>query len=156
MKANIRIRTAITTDLETLYLFEQGIVEAERPMDKTLRTGEIHYYDIEEMIKRTDVEVIVAEDINTNELVGSAYVAIRDSKPYWTHDRHGYLGFMYVKPEYRGQGINGGIMNSCIAWAKSQDLHEVQLDVYPTNEPAMRAYEKAGFTSHLLKLRKSI
>lgn len=156
MKANIRIRTAISTDLDTLYKFEQGIVEAERPMDDTLRTGEIHYYDIEEMINSNDVEVLVAEDMSTDTLVGSAYVAIKDSKSYWTHDRHAYIGFMYVRPEYRGQGINGCIMDSCIQWAKFQNLKEVQLDVYPTNEPAMRAYEKAGFTSHLLKLRMSI
>ncbi len=156
MESKIELRPARIEDLETLYTFEKGIVDAERPIDETLRQGEIHYYDLEQMIKAADVEVIVAEDVSAQLLVGSAYIAVRESKSYWTHDRHGYLGFMYVRPEYRGQGINGAIMDRCIAWAKSLDLTEVQLDVYPSNIPAMRAYEKAGFSSHLLKLRKSI
>lgn len=156
MESTIKLRSARIEDLTTLYSFERGIIEAERPMDETLRKGEIHYYDLEQMIKAKDVEVIVAVEENLKILVGSAYIAVRESKSYWTHDRHGYLGFMFVKPEYRGQGINGAIMDRCLEWAKSQNLTEVQLDVYPSNTPAMRAYEKAGFSSHLLKLRKSI
>lgn len=154
MKSNIIIRPARLEDLATLYEFEKGIVEAERPMDSTLKSGKIHYYDIEAMIQAKDVQVLVAEDGVL--LVGSAYVAIRESKSYWTHDRHGYLGFMYVLPKYRGQGINGLIMDECIKWSKAQGLEEVQLDVYPENDAAVKAYQKAGMTNHLIKMRKSI
>ena len=154
MNTNIILRPATLEDLPTLYEFEKGIIEAERPMDITLRPGEIHYYDLEAMIEAKDVHVIVAVDSNT--VVGSAYVAIRESKSYWTHDRHGYLGFMYVIPEYRGQGINGLIMDECIKWSKAKGLEEVQLDVYPENEAAVKAYCKAGMTNHLIKMRKSI
>ena len=37
-------------DLDTLLRFEQGVINAERPSDSTLKDGLIHYYDIEELI----------------------------------------------------------------------------------------------------------
>ena len=154
MNTQIIIRPASLEDLPMLYEFEQGIIDAERPMDITLKSGEIHYYDLEAMIQAEDVEVVVAE--NNGLLIGSAYVAIRESKSYWTHDRHGYLGFMFVRPEYRGQGVNGLLMDECIKWSKAQGLEEIQLDVYPENVAALKAYHKAGMTNHLLKMRKSI
>jgi len=154
MESVITTRYATDEDLNVLYDFERGIIEAERPMDDTLRAGEIHYYDLVAMIEDQNVALIVAEC--NDELIGSAYIAIRDSKPYWTHKRHGYMGFMFVIPDYRGQGVNKLIMDRCIFWAKSRGLTEIQLEVYTVNKAAIRAYEKAGMTNHLVRMRKSI
>lgn len=48
-------------DLETLHQFEQGVVETERPFDSTLRKGLIHYYDLPELIRSPNAELVVAE-----------------------------------------------------------------------------------------------
>jgi hypothetical protein len=47
----IIIRQAKESEINVLIEFEQGIVEAERPFDNTLKLGEIHYYDLLELIK---------------------------------------------------------------------------------------------------------
>jgi len=98
--------------------------------------------------------VIVAE-LN-GEVIGSGYARITQSKDYLKHDRHCYLGFMYVKPEYRGKGVNNLVLQALKQWAKSQGINELRLEVYNDNQPAIRAYEKAGFTPNLLEMRMGI
>ncbi|MEO6980937.1 MAG: hypothetical protein ABI113_21255, partial [Mucilaginibacter sp.] len=67
--SDITTRAALPADLDILLSFEQGIIEAERPFDSTLKDGEIHYYDLGQMIIALDVEVIVAE--LDGEVIGS-------------------------------------------------------------------------------------
>ncbi|WP_300688831.1 GNAT family N-acetyltransferase [Chryseobacterium sp.] len=146
------IREATEKDLEILLTFEQGIVTAERPFNSTLKDGEIHYYDLSEFIKSPDAILIVAEE--DNEIVGSGYALIKKpEKDYNNFENYAYLGFMYVKPEYRGKGINKVITDELVGWSKSKGISEVRLDVYAQNESAIKAYEKAGFEPLLLTMR---
>ena len=150
----ITIRPARLDDLPILLEFEQGIITAERPFDPTLREGEIHYYDIAAMITAIDVEVVVAEI--GSEIIGSGYARIEQSKIYLKHQRHAYLGFMYVKPEYRGKGVNKLVIDALRQWAISKDIDELSLEVYDENLRAVRAYEKIGFSKLLVQMRMGI
>lgn len=150
----IRIREATLNDLDVLLTFEQGIITAERPFDPTIKDGEVHYYDIARMIYEPHISVVVAEV--EGKLIGSGYARIEDAKPYLKHTQHAYLGFMYVVPEFRGRGVNRLIVDRLAEWARARGIHEMLLEVYADNEPAMRAYEKAGFTRHLLQMRMPI
>ena len=69
------IRPAELSDLETLLAFEQAIIEAERPFDSTIREGaDVHYYDLEDLIRSPDSEVVVAEI--GSEIIASGYAKI--------------------------------------------------------------------------------
>ncbi|MFN0201644.1 MAG: GNAT family N-acetyltransferase [Bacteroidia bacterium] len=147
----VEIRKALETDIDILLTFEQGIITAERPFDNTLREGEIHYYDLVEMIQAEWAEVLVA--VVENEVVGSGYAKILPAKPYQNHNEYAYLGFMYVKPEFRGQGINQQIIYELMVWSKNKGLKEVRLQVYDENIIAKKAYQKVGFKPNLLEMR---
>ncbi|MDQ0067893.1 GNAT family N-acetyltransferase [Chryseobacterium lathyri] len=145
-------RKATEQDLKVLLEFEQGIVSAERPFNSTLMDGEIHYYDLLHLIQAEDSLVLVTEE--NNEIIASGYARIKKPENnYSNFDRYAYLGFMYVKPEHRGKGVNKLILDELIRWAKSKDISEVRLDVYAQNESAVKAYEKAGFESLLVTMR---
>lgn len=144
-------RSATLTDLPTLLKFEQGIVSAERPFDPTLKAGEIHYYDLQALVLSAEAEVIVAEA--GTEIIASGYAQIRQGKDYQKHEHFAYLGFMYVKPEFRGRGVNKMVLDALTQWIKNQGIREIRLEVYAKNETAKRAYEKAGFTPNLLEMR---
>ncbi|MDR4893508.1 MULTISPECIES: GNAT family N-acetyltransferase [unclassified Chryseobacterium] len=145
-------REATEKDLEILLEFEQGVITAERPFNSTLIEGEIHYYDLKFLIQSPDATVIVAEE--NNEVIASGYALIKKSEKYYNQfEKYSYLGFMYVKPEHRGKGINKVITDELISWSKSREISEVRLDVYAQNESAIKAYEKAGFEPHLLTMR---
>jgi GNAT superfamily N-acetyltransferase len=150
----ITIRKASLMDLDNLLRFEQGVIDAERPSDPTLKNGLIHYYDIGEMIIAPNTELIVAE-VNNN-IIGSGYARIENSKPYLKHKSHAYLGFMYVDPNHRGKGVNQKIMEALKQWAVSQNVTEMRLEVYLDNLPAIKAYEKAGFTKHMVEMRMGL
>src|SRR3569623_1858834 len=113
-------RTATLADLNTLLEFEQRIIQTERPFDPTLKDGHINYYDIATMIQAPHIEVIVAE--LGSEIIGSGYARIEDSKVYLKHPKHVYLGFMYVKPEYRGKGVNKKVIAELQDWAVTQGI----------------------------------
>ena len=145
------VRKAVLEDLPVLLEFEQGLIRAERPMDPTIKEGNISYYDVGEFIRSEDSEVYVVE--RDGKILASGYARIKPDRHYLKHDRMGYLGFMFVPEEHRGQGLNQMIIDKLIEWCKSRGLSEMRLDVYHTNPSAIRAYEKAGFKKHLITMR---
>ena len=150
----ITIRKASINDLETLLRFEQGVINAERPFDSTLKRETTHYYDIKEMITASHVEIVVAE--LGNEIIGSGYARIENSKPYLKHQKHSYLGFMYVAPEHRGKGVVQKIIETLKQWSISENITEMRLEVYQNNLAAIKAYEKIGFTKHMIEMRMGL
>jgi len=148
------LRAATPEDLPTLLAFEQGIIAAERPFDPTLRPGEIHYYDLAALLVDPDAHIVVAED--DGRIVASGSARLRASEPYVRHERHAYLGFMYVVPEARGHGLNGRLIDALAGWARERGVTELVLEVYADNDAAVRAYRKAGFAPRLLEMRRGV
>ena len=109
---------------------------------------------IPDFIQNNDSELLVVE-LNT-EIVASGYANIKSDKAYLKHKKQGYLGFMYVDKKHRGKGVNKLIIEGLLEWCKQKNIHEIRLDVYDDNIPAMQAYEKAGFKKHLINMRMNI
>ena len=148
------IRIATLKDLTVLLRFEQGVIEAERPFDPTIKECEITYYDISELITSPYSEVFVAEI--ENEIVASGYVKIKSDRHYLKHEKQGYLGFMYVSEKHRGKQLNKHIIDALLQWCKLRNIFEVRLDVYDDNIPAINAYQKVGFKKHMINMRLDI
>lgn len=147
----VAIRKATEQNLDELYQFEQGVIDAERPFDKTLKKDRINYNDLRAMIKSENVELVMAE--TDKKIIGSGYARIEKSKNYLQHEYYAYLGFMYVLPEYRGQGVNRKIIAHLTGWAVAKNIKELRLDVYYENVSAIKAYEKIGFSKHMIEMR---
>ena len=152
--SEIKIRKATLLDLKQLLVFEQDLIKAERPFDPTLKPDPINYYDLKSLLISPLAEVLVAEA--DNKVIASGYARIDKSKPFLKHTTHAYLGFMYVIPEYRGQGINKKIMDVLKDWAVSQNITEFRLEVYYDNISAIKAYEKDGFSRYSLEMRYNL
>ena len=147
----ITIRTATHDDLPTLLEFEQGLVEAERPMDPLLKREDTHYYNLPKMLDNEKIEVVIAEI--DGKPVGCGYGKIIKSLQCFTYEYYCYLGFMYTVPEARRKGVNNAVMEYLYNWSESQGVYEVRLDVYPNNLKAIRSYEKAGMKTGLHMMR---
>jgi len=146
----IVVRPATASDLETLYRFQQGILAAERPFDSTIKDGPVQYYDIPGLLASNQVMFVIAE--TGAEIVGCGFARIEVAKPYLKHSMHGYLGLMYVDPEYRGHSVNRKIIDALKGWCGSRGITELRLEVYHGNAAAIRAYEKAGFHRLMLEM----
>lgn len=147
------LRSATLDELDTLLQFEQNIITAERPFDDQLKE-KTSYYDLAELIKSPKAEVLVVE-IN-GEIIASGYAKIRDSEQWHKHEQHGYLGFMYVKPEHRRKGMINLILDGLKKWSKEQGIDHLFLEVYVDNIGAVKAYEKAGFKKCMTDMRLKI
>jgi ribosomal protein S18 acetylase RimI-like enzyme len=145
------VRQATTEDLEDLLRFEQGIVSAERPFDRTIQDGSIHYYDIRRMLSSAEVQFVVAE--SNSSIVGCGFARIDAAKPYLKHRLQAYVGLIYVDPGHRGEGLSGKIIDELKRWCRSKDVAEMRLEVYHDNLAAVKAYEKAGFAKHMMEMR---
>ncbi len=148
----IHIRTATAADLATLLDFEQKIIATERPMDPTLIQDQpISYYPIADYLDADDTEVLVA--VAGDQIVGSVYGQIRPRKPFFQTTHLGYIGFMYVRKNFRGQGVSQSLIKHITQWFDQHNITEVILTVYAQNPRAIRAYEKVGFEQHLIEMR---
>ncbi|TXD53466.1 MULTISPECIES: GNAT family N-acetyltransferase [unclassified Polaribacter] len=148
------IRTAELEDLETLLTFEQGVIEAEKPLDPFLGTGDLQYYNIPELITAKDIHFLVV--VADKELIASGYVRLENSKHYHKNPQHGYIGFIFVKPSFRGQRVSTLLLKSLKDWSLKKDLKELRLDVYSNNVAAIKAYERFGFSKSLVNMRMGI
>lgn len=148
---SFEIRDATEEDLPVLLQFEQGVIDAERPFDATIRPDHVHYYDLRELLSSDQARVVVA--VTGDKIVSSGFAMIKTARPYLDHDTYAYLGFMYTDPGYRGLGLNAKIIDALRAWANAKGQREIRLTVYDRNDPAIRAYEKYGFKKHIIEMR---
>ena len=147
----IKIRQAASEDLPAILAFEQGVVAAERPYNNEVKDGTVQYYDMAALISSDQSRVLVAED--SGRLVATGHATLKSSSNYLNHDRHAYLGLMFVEPEYRGQGIIQEIIAGLLQWSRSEGVTNFYLDVYGENVAAVKAYEKLGFRPNLVEMR---
>ena len=74
------------------------------------------------MVVETEPDSSGAARQETPRIIGCGYAQRRESKHYKRHTHHGYLGFMYVVPEHRGNGLNRRVIER--AAAAPQGLRE--------------------------------
>ncbi|PWB75910.1 MAG: hypothetical protein C3F07_04415 [Anaerolineales bacterium] len=53
---------------------------------------------------------------------------------------------VFVHPDWRGMRIADSMIGMCIEWARMHGVNILKLGVMSTNEPAIRCYERCGFT----------
>ncbi|WP_133983989.1 GNAT family N-acetyltransferase [Kribbella voronezhensis] len=73
-------------------------------------------------------------------LVGNLY----DPSDMWTVAR-AELVSMYVRPELRGQGVGGQLVDSFAEWARSRGAASLQVTAYAANAAALALYQSRGF-----------
>ena len=148
---DLKLRPAHPDDLPALLRFEQGVIEEERSHNESIRRARVRYYDLPGLLADPNTNLLVVED--GDRPVGCGYAQLRRSRPAFTHERHAYLGFMFVEPDLRRRGVNNLIVEALIAWCENQGVYDIFLDVCAANRAAVRAYEKAGFVVSQLEMR---
>ncbi|OJJ19580.1 hypothetical protein BKI52_22495 [marine bacterium AO1-C] len=153
---DIDIRVATLDDLATLNEFQQALIQVERPMDASLRQeGLMYYYDLGKLIKSEKSDVFVA--CQQDEIVGSGYGLIKShERDIFVTKEYGYIGFMYVKEQYRGQGVGQLVLKKLVEWFEVRNITDIRLQVYKNNPKAIKAYEKAGFQQHLIEMQLKV
>jgi ribosomal protein S18 acetylase RimI-like enzyme len=101
------------------------------------------YWEDRLTMQEDEATIFLAE--HEGKLIGMTGI-LRGSSP---KTRHGaWIWGVYVTPECRGLRIAEELINSCFAWAKARRIVVVKLGVAATNQPAIRCYERCGFSTY--------
>ena len=71
-------------------------------------------------------------------------------------DRHSHIFLLYVRQEYRRQGIGSALMRYAENWARARGDRQIGLQVFQSNQPALTLYQQLGYQTQSLWMVKSL
>lgn len=73
------------------------------------------------------------------------WVLVDRSQDWFTHKEIGWISDVYVKQEFRQNGIAKSLIEQSLVEFKHLGFDDVRLNVFSFNDKAIRLYEKLGF-----------
>ena len=107
----------------------------------------------EKLIDNEDKIILVARDNDI--ILGYVYGFIQDNGNLF-NNKIAKLDALFVKEQYRGNGIARSLMREFINWAKKEEVAYVELSVCKDNTNAINLYENEGFSIDKICLRKEL
>jgi len=106
----------------------------------------------EQWLANPDAFVLLAE--RGGESVGYAMVQVREGSPTWPlSERAGEIETLSVLAGERGQGTGTALLEAVRDELGELGIKELSLHAMPTNEAAIRFYERHGFSTYALWMR---
>ena len=156
METNVVIREAVPDDAEALIRHVKELT-AEPDVCVSMAPDEFDYSVDDE--RKMLADSLAADNslflvaLAGQELVGELTCKVNSRRRAQSHVAT--LG-MSVRSDWRHKGIGAKLMERAIEWARqSNTIKRLQLQVFATNEPAIRLYKKCGFVQEGI-LRKAV
>ena len=131
---DIKLRKAEPADFEKILGMIKELAEFEKSSDQFTNT-------VERMTAEKDFFNCFMIETPEREAVG--HVVYYYCYYTWT-GKALYMDDLYIKPEYRGQGIGSRVLDRIINLAKETGCHKIRWQVLEWNTPAINLYKKAG------------
>lgn len=155
----ITIRAFETKDRPGVVALAQSLQAAESLIhDRMKPPAEIGDWYVDfllEACKREKGTILVAEQ--GDELVGYAVIQTEVSTAEEVDEidyTYAYVQDIAVAESHRRRGIGAALLERCETLAREAGARWLRIAVLSRNEPAVRAYEKVGFTSFSTTLEK--
>ncbi len=71
-------------------------------------------------------------------------------------DRHAHILLLYVAPAHRRQGLGSALMAVAESWARARGDRAIGLQVFQSNQPALRLYETLGYGPQSIWMSKRL
>jgi ribosomal protein S18 acetylase RimI-like enzyme len=111
------------------------------------KAAEVFSREMLEKLKEADSRLSVAD--SDGELIGFCYSYISQKPKYFKLDKFGFIGDLYVLPDYRRCGIGQTLVKDAIDFFTEKKIKQIELLVAVKNEGTIKFWESLGF-SHLL------
>ena len=161
MSSNVRkIKSADKDTLTSLindYVKEYVPTEKVYPAKYDPHIGKIYFDEIAK--KDSNFLVLIAEDGGRE--IGFSIAEVhkfgRIEKAYFEGDRRGEVWDIYVKPEFRGNGVGRQLLEEIEKELLKQGCQNITLNsVAMDNESARRMYEKMGYRPFNMRYYKRV
>jgi len=102
---------------------------------------------------RADTLVLVAEAPDGS-AVGVVFASTRSD--YFTGRPHAHVEVVALDPAAQGQGLGRRLMAEAEGWARQRGYNAITLNVFGGNERARSLYQRLGYQTETLHLRKAL
>ncbi|MBW2982124.1 GNAT family N-acetyltransferase [Candidatus Woesearchaeota archaeon] len=96
-----------------------------------------------DLLKKKDKLLLVAEE---KKIVGYLLLETKHRDPFIKENKIGYFSELFVLPEHRGKGISKEFFKQADRWFKKKKFKWIQVSTHSLDKPAIRFWEKHGFT----------
>lgn len=107
----------------------------------------------EKLIDNENKIILIARDNDI--ILGYVYGFIQDNGNLF-NNKIAQLDALFVKEQYRGNGIARSLMKDFINWAEEKGAAYIELSVCKGNTNAINLYENEGFSINKICLRKEL
>ena len=107
----------------------------------------------EKLIDNDNKIILVARDNDI--ILGYVYGFIQDNGNLF-NNKIAQLDALFVKEQYRGNGIARSLTKEFINWAEEKGVAYIELSVCKNNTNAISLYENEGFCTDKILLRKKL
>ena len=121
--------------------------EFNRSFETNRKASEIFSREMLEKLKEPESHLAVAE--SDGELIGFCYSYISQKPKYFKLEKFGFIGDLFVIPEYRRNGIGRALVNDAVDFFGKRKIKQIELLVAKKNENTIKFWESLGF-NHLL------
>lgn len=134
MNTEIRIRPVEESDFSQIVSLFKDFATFEKAPEKMTNS-------VERMNKEKAFFNCFVAETEENQIIG--YVTYFFGYYTWT-GKSLYMDDLYVKPEYRANGIGTKLINKVIEFAKDSECHKLRWQVSEWNKPAIGFYKNIG------------
>lgn len=114
-----------------------------------LANDKIRKREILSEIKDKNYRIVIAEDNQNHQIIGSATLLI-EQKFIHNGGKAGHIEDVVTRKGYEGKGIGREILKELIKIAKDNECYKIILDC---DEKLVKFYEKLGFKKHSIMMR---
>ena len=107
----------------------------------------------EQYIENENMCILVAKENKV--VLGYVYGFIQDNGSLY-NNKVAQLDALFVKEQYRGNGIARSLTKEFINWAEEKGVAYIELSVCKNNTNAISLYENEGFCTDKILLRKKL
>jgi GNAT superfamily N-acetyltransferase len=98
-------------------------------------------------------ETFVAADRDDRPL---GLLMVQPAKEYFTGGERAYVEVLAVTGEAEGRGVGRALMEQAEKWARARGYGEIALDVFASNDRAIRFYQQAGYEADHIRMVKRL
>jgi ribosomal protein S18 acetylase RimI-like enzyme len=158
--ASIHIREArLPQDIPVVHAFILGLqifehaFEPNRRVDAAVASD--YLADLEKKIREGNGVILIAEREPGHPIGWAAAYESEDEIYVVPEERRiGYIAELYIVEEARGLGGGRRLIGACENWARQRGLPLITIGVLPNNKRAFALYERSGYNSNAVLLRK--
>lgn len=152
---NIKIRKATNSDLSSIQELNNKLFELDKKYDDSLKIG----WPFEEKGTKYFTDMINDEFVYVAEeeyrIIG--YLAGRiNIKNSCVIKSQAEIDNMYILDSYRNHGIGTMLINEFKRYCLENNIEELKVTTYQSNENALNFYKTNGFNSHEITLKQQL